>query len=80
MPPSRKSLGCSSDSTPLNINSKLATIQSVVISDINGRTVKSIAINQTNTQVNVSDLNSGAYFYEVKTVDGLVSRNTFMKK
>lgn len=63
----------------LNINTNVEAISVSVIS-MDGKVVATQEMNGTSAVVNVSDLNSGAYFYEVKTVDGLVSRNTFMKK
>jgi len=63
----------------LNVNSKLATIQSVVVSDINGRTVKNVAFNQTNVQVNVSDLNAGIYMVTINSEEGSTVKK-FVKK
>ena len=47
---------------------------------MDGKVVSTQEMNGTSATVNVADLNTGAYFYEVKTIDGSVSRNTFMKK
>lgn len=45
----------------------------VTITDINGRTVKSLKINNlSQVQMNVSDLNSGAYFMNINTDSGKV--------
>lgn len=63
----------------LNVNSKSAAIQSVVISDINGRTVKNIEFNQTNAQVNVSDLNAGVYMVTISSEEGSTVKK-FVKK
>ena len=63
----------------LNVNSKLATIQSVVVSDINGRTIKNVAFNQTNVQVNVSDLNAGIYMVTINSEEGSTVKK-FVKK
>jgi hypothetical protein len=63
----------------LNINTNVEAVSVSVIS-MDGKVVATQEMNGTSAIVNVSDLNAGAYFYEVKTVDGLVSRSTFMKK
>lgn len=56
----------------LNISSPDFELQSVIVTDINGRIVKESKANNTNTEINVSDLNSGVYFINVKTTDGSV--------
>jgi hypothetical protein len=59
-------------SSVLNLNSQLAGMTSVSISDINGRTVKTIAPgNVTRTQINIFDLTTGVYFVKVATADGV---------
>lgn len=63
----------------LNVNTNVEAVAVSVIS-MDGKVVATQEMNGTSAIVNVADLNAGAYFYEVKTVDGLVSRNTFMKK
>lgn len=62
----------------LTVNSKME-IESIAIISLDGKIVRTQAINGTSQEINVSDLNSGTYIYEVKTVNGFVSRKTFMK-
>lgn len=54
----------------LNITSELATIQTVSIVDLNGRTVKQFEVNNTNSQINVSDLNAGVYMLNIQSEEG----------
>ncbi len=54
----------------LNITSELATIQTVSVVDLNGRTVKQVELNKTYSQINVSDLNSGVYMLNIQTEEG----------
>lgn len=56
----------------LNINSKSnSSITSVQITDLNGRTVRTINTNGVaNTQVNVADLSSGLYILNVVSTEG----------
>lgn len=50
-------------------------INKVAIMDINGRTVKSLNFNGvTETQVNVSELNSGVYFMSIDTNEGIATK------
>lgn len=55
----------------INLTSKDGlTFENVTIVDVNGRTVKTVAINQTQSQINVSELNSGIYFLNIETNEG----------
>lgn len=63
----------------LNINTNTEAASVSVIS-MDGKVIATQEMNGTSTAVNVAGLNAGAYFYEVKTADGSVVRNTFMKK
>lgn len=54
----------------LNITSDIAKIQSVSIVDLNGRTVKQLEVNNTNSQINVSDLNAGVYMLNIQSEEG----------
>lgn len=56
----------------LNVLSPDFELESVTITDINGRIVKNVNANNTRKEINVSDLNSGVYFVNVNTVDGSV--------
>ncbi|CAM3620648.1 hypothetical protein FSS13T_17890 [Flavobacterium saliperosum S13] len=50
-------------------------INKVSISDINGRTVKSLNYNGvTETQINVSELNAGVYFMNIDTNEGVATK------
>lgn len=50
----------------LNINAKNNTaIKEIQLTDVNGRTVKTVKANETTSQVNISDLNAGVYFLKV---------------
>lgn len=52
-------------------NSNNVSVESIVISDINGRTVKNVNFtNVDQIQFNVSDLNSGVYFMNINTNEG----------
>lgn len=59
----------------LNINASEA-VEKITVIGLDGKTVAEAT--QTNA-INVSDLNSGRYFYVVETVSGAVIRNTFVK-
>ena len=57
----------------INLNSKNGvTINSVEITDLNGRIVKQVSpSNVSETQINVSDLNAGVYFVKAQTENGV---------
>ncbi len=56
-------------------NTSNGLIDAVKISDVNGRVVKVVNnINIAATQINISDLNTGLYFMEVKTDQGMVTK------
>jgi hypothetical protein len=46
------------------------TFENVTIVDVNGRSVKTVVVNQTQSQINVSDLTSGVYFLNIETNEG----------
>jgi len=52
----------------------------ISILSLDGKVVSTQEMNGTSATVNVSDLTSGAYIYEVTAADGSAVRNTFMKK
>jgi Secretion system C-terminal sorting domain/Fibronectin type III domain len=58
----------------LNING-VEGITSLVINDINGRTIKTVS---NATSINISDLNAGVYFVNITTENGNVTKK-FMK-
>lgn len=52
-------------------NSNNVSVENISISDINGRTIKTINFNNVEqVQLNVSDLNSGVYFMNINTTAG----------
>ncbi|ESU28182.1 hypothetical protein FLJC2902T_15270 [Flavobacterium limnosediminis JC2902] len=56
-------------------NAENLQINTVVINDINGRTVKTVNVNGVaETQINVSDLNSGIYFMNIETNEGTATK------
>ncbi len=62
------------------LNVKLSEVaESVSIISMDGKVVSTQIVNGTSTTVDVSELTSGVYLYEVVTANGTV-RNTFMKK
>lgn len=64
----------------VNISAKNSnTINSVEITDVNGRVVKNITINATTSQINVADLNSGVYFLKASSENG-VGTSKIVKK
>lgn len=52
-------------SNVLNIDAKNAAIKSIQMTDLNGRTVKTVNTNEMTQQVNIADLNAGVYFLKV---------------
>jgi len=56
-------------------NSANATIDAVTVSDLNGRTVKSVKLNgETSAQVNISDLSAGVYMMNISSDQGSVTK------
>jgi len=52
-------------------NSESTTVNSISISDINGRTIRTINVeNLSEVQINVADLNSGVYFMNINSDAG----------
>lgn len=47
------------------------TINTVEITDVNGRIVKNVKVNATTSQINMADLNSGVYFLKVSSENGV---------
>ena len=59
----------------VTISNNNLQINKIAIIDINGRTIKNVTVdNQTETQVNISELNSGIYFLKVETNEGISTR------
>lgn len=55
-------------------NTTDAVVKNIIITDLNGRTVKSIDINATDVQVNISDLAIGVYMMNINTNQGSVTK------
>lgn len=56
-------------------NSANATIDAVTVSDLNGRTVKSVKLNgETSAQINISDLSAGVYMMNISSDQGSVTK------
>ena len=55
------------------------TINTVEITDVNGRVVKNVTVNAATSQINVSDLNSGVYFLKASSENG-VGTSKIVKK
>ncbi|GFZ81812.1 hypothetical protein GCM10011531_10150 [Aquaticitalea lipolytica] len=59
----------------LNIKSDIPNIESITITDLNGRIVKSINYNTVSeVNCNISDLNSGIYFLRIASTDGILDK------
>ena len=59
----------------LNISNSIgAEINSVTVSDINGRTVKQVAVNGVESQINIADLNAGVYFVNITSTEGSLTK------
>lgn len=56
-------------------NDDNSALQSVSITDLNGRTVKSLKLNgETSSQINISDLSAGVYMMNISSDQGSVTR------
>ena len=53
-------------------NSINAEINAVIVTDINGRTVKQF--NSNVSQINISDLNAGVYFVNINSNEGSTTK------
>jgi hypothetical protein len=59
----------------LNISNSIgAEINSVTITDINGRTVKQVTANGVESQINTADLNAGVYFVNINSNQGSLTK------
>ena len=59
----------------VNISSKNNGINSVVMTDVNGRTVKNVTIaSTTETQINISDLAAGVYMMKITSNEGTATK------
>lgn len=65
----------------LNISNSInAEINAITITDINGRTVKQIAINgSVDSQINISELNAGVYFVNINSNEGSLTKKIVKK-
>ncbi len=55
----------------VNIAGNGINIKAIEITDINGRVVKNVNINGTQTQVNISDLSQGVYMMKISSDEGV---------
>lgn len=63
-----------------NLASTTSTIESIKLTDLNGRVVKNINVNSLSaTEVNISDLTAGMYFVTVQTDNGSGSTKIIKK-
>lgn len=53
----------------VNIQSS-SVINSITVYDVQGRKIQAAAVNTQNTEVNISGLNSGIYFFSIETENG----------
>ncbi len=60
-----------------NLNGK---VSSITILSLDGKVISTTNVNGTSASVNVSDLTSGIYMYQVNTLNGSVVTNKFVKK
>ena len=59
----------------VNISSKNNGINSVIMTDINGRTVKSVNVaSATEAQINISDLSAGVYMMKITSDEGTTTK------
>jgi hypothetical protein len=64
----------------VTINFGNYVINSIVVTDLNGRTVKSIEVNATNYEANFNDLNNGMYMLNVTSNKGVVQQKLLIQK
>jgi len=67
----------STDVLNITLNSNVETVS---ILSLDGKLISNEVVNANNVTLNVSDLASGVYFYEVITTEGDKLRNKFVKK
>lgn len=61
-------------------NSDSILISNIILTDINGRTVKSLATeNVSELQMNISELNAGLYFLNIETENGTATKKIIKK-
>lgn len=59
----------------LNISNSIgAEINAITVTDINGRTVKQVAVNGVESQINIADLNAGVYFVNINSNQGSLTK------
>lgn len=65
----------------LNISNSInAEINAITITDLNGRTVKQITTNgSVDSQINISDLNTGVYFVNINSNEGSLTKKIVKK-
>lgn len=55
-------------------NTENAVVDTVELADLNGRIVKSVKVNATEGQINVSDLSTGMYMMKITTDQGVATK------
>jgi hypothetical protein len=63
----------------LNIDAA-ESLSSVKVIGMDGKVVIDEEINGNTTSIDISSIEAGSYYYEVVSIDGIVSRNSFVKK
>jgi hypothetical protein len=61
-------------------NASSTHIKEVDISDVNGKKIKSISFIEKENQIDVSDLEAGFYFLQVKTEKGIVTKKIIVQR
>jgi hypothetical protein len=64
----------------VNVSNTSASINSIEVTDLNGRVVKTVnAIEASNAQVNISDLSSGVYMMKIVSDQGTTTKKVIKK-
>lgn len=58
----------------VNIAANGLNMNSIELSDLNGRVVKNISVNGSETQVNISDLSQGVYMMKITSDEGVATK------
>lgn len=54
-------------------------LNTIIITDVNGRTIKSLYNNEYQRKIDISDLNSGIYFVTIETPEGMSTKKIIKK-
>ena len=63
----------------INITSYAVKINSINIYNVNGQLIQTKKVGANNTSINVSDINSGVYFMEIKSDNSVVKKKIIIK-